>query len=358
MRLERLAWVVFCCTLACRERAATTIVVMPRAAAASAEEARRLQGFGYSPVDIALGWRGPDSLVVGHVEWFAAHDVVVSTCGGTGVFVVPFAEGGVARALRVGAPLCDALRGPFVGVVLVPERNRIVYSQAGGTVNTSQLVSLDLREANGRVISADCAPSAREPAISPDGRMIAMSGLCEGRDQREWAVYVATIEGANRRRVIGGDTISALMPAWSPDGGALVVRLGDATAPPRSHRMAVVGLGTQAVRTLVSGSSPSWSPDGQWIAYVHRDSVSLDDVDVRLIKPDGSAARTLFRNQTQTTYVRGWGPMREGMVRAPLLWTKDSDGVVFSRAFDRGVSLWFVPLSGAPARQITESMQR
>jgi hypothetical protein len=49
--------------------------------------------------------------------------------------------------------------------------------------------------------------------------------------------------------------------------------------------------------------------------------------------------------------------MREGMVRAPLLWTPRSDGVVFSRAYDRGVSLWFTPLSGT-ARQVTESMQR
>jgi Tol biopolymer transport system component len=207
------------------------------------------------------------------------------------------------------------------------------------------------------VISSDCSPAAREPAVSPDGRMIAMAGLCDGYDQREWAVYVATIDGANRGRVIGGDTISAVMPAWSPDGASLVVRLGDANAPPRSHRLAIVDLATRAVRPLVSGSSPSWSPDGQWIAYVHRDSASLDDVEVRIVRPDGSSPRTLFRNQTQTTYVRGWGPMREGMVRAPLLWTPRSDGVVFSRAYDRGVSLWFTPLSGT-ARQVTESMQR
>jgi tricorn protease-like protein len=291
------------------------------------------------------------------VEWFAANDVAVSTCAGTGLFVVPFTSGGVARALHVGEPLCDALRGPDVGVAPGPHGHRVVYSRSGAA-NTAQLVSLDLRGADARVISDHCSPSAREPAISPDGRMIAMSGLCDGRDQRESAVYVATIEGASRRRVIGGDTVSARMPAWSPDGVSLVVRLGDATAPPRSHRLAVVDLRTNKVRPLVSGASPSWSPDGRWIAYVHRDSVSLDDVEVRIIKPDGTEIRTLFRNQTQTTYVRGWGPMREGMVRGPLLWSSGSDGIVFSRAFDRGVSLWFVPSSGTPARQVTESTQR
>jgi hypothetical protein len=341
---------------ACREPPPTSIVVMPRAAALSADEARQVQGFAYSPQDMALGWRGTDSLVVFHAERFASADVVASTCAGTGVFLVPFTNGGPSRPLRVGAPICDVLRGP-ADMAIRAQDGAIFYPLPVPT-NRQQLVRLDPGDNVPRPVSATCAASASEPAISSDGSMIAMTGLCED-GQSAWGVYVTSIDGGDRRRVAGGDSTSAVTPAWSPDGRSLVVRLGDASDQPRAQRLVVVDLRSGETRPLLAGSSPSWSPDGQWIAFVHRDSVSLDDTQIRIVRPDGSAARTIFVNPTRTTFVRGWGPMREGMVHGPLLWTPDSRGIVFGRAFDRGTSLWHVALDGAGTpRQLTESSQR
>jgi hypothetical protein len=349
---------VLLAAIACREPPPTSLVVMPRAAALTAEEAQRVQGFAYSPRDAALGWQGADSLVVFHAEQFAAGDVVASTCAGTGVCLVPFTNGGPPRPVRVGSPICDA-GAPPGDVAFRASDGAIVYSQRVPE-NREQVVMLDGASAP-RPVSVTCSPFAREPAISNDGSMLAMAGLCDGggRGQSHWAVYVTSIGGGDRRRVAGGDSISAMMPAWSPDDGSLAIRLGDPSDPPHAQRLAVVDLRSGATRELVPGFGPSWSPDGQWIAFVHRDSVSLDDAEIRIVRPDGSGVRTVFLNPTRTTYVRGWGPMREGMVHGPLVWTRDSRGIVFGRAFDRGTSLWHVALDSAGTpRQLTESSQR
>ena len=358
MSAARIAVLVSFVAIACREPPATSIVVMPRAAALSADEARSIQGFAYSPRDMPLGWRGADSLVVFHAELFASNDVVASTCAGTGVFVIPFTDGGPPRPMRIGAPICEVLRGPLDGMAFRARDATIVYSLQVPP-NSRQLVKLGPDDDAPRPVSASCAPYAGEPAISSDGSMLAMTGLCDGGTQNEWAVHVLPIDGGDHRKVAGGDSTSAVMPAWSPDGATLVVRLGNARDPRHAQQLAVVDVRSGAIRPLVAGSSPTWSPDGHWIAFVHRDSMSLDDSEIRIVRPDGSAARTVFRNQTRTTFVRGWGPMREGMVHPPLVWTPDSRGIVFGRAFERGTTLWHVARdSSGSLRQLTESSQR
>jgi hypothetical protein len=357
MRFAPFAWIALLSAVACRDAPSTSIVVVPRATNLSAEETRQTQGFDYSPTDLALGWRGSDSLIIAHIEAYASHDVRTSTCTGSGIFAIPFTDGGAARAMRLGAPVCEALRGSSEPAALEPNAGGIIYSRRAAT-NSSQLLRLRLTESTPREVSVGCSPYAEEAAISREGSRLAIRGMCDGRGQTEWAVYVTTIDGQNRRRVIGGDSMSVVMPAWSPDGKSLVVRLGDPAASSKTQLLAIVDVASGSLRPLVAGSFPRWSPDGQWIAFVHTDSVSRYDAEIRIIRPDGSGMRTVYRNRTQTTFVRGWGPMREGMVRPPLLWRPDSRGVVFGRIFDRGTSLWDIALDSADARQVTESAQR
>lgn len=332
------------------------MVVMPRAGQLPAHERVSIEGLSYSPTHLALGWRR-DSLVVGHVESYAYGERAAATCTGTGLFVVGLLEGGAATPLRTGAPVCDAA---WAGsVALTADAGTVVYATAPA-VNASRVVRMRLADGAIDTISRRCAPMAEEPALTPDGRAIAIRGLCGGRGQREWGVYVGPFGIDQWRRIVGGDSISAVQPSWSPDGTALVVRLGRQRDSAAARRLAVVGAAAGAVRPLVHGSAPSWSPDGAWIAYVHTNATTGEDNEIRLIRPDGTAMRTLFRNETRTTYVRGFGAQREGSVRPPLLWTTDSRGIVFGRAFDRGVLLWYLEIApdGAQLRQVTEATQR
>ncbi len=62
---------------------------------------------------------------------------------------------------------------------------------------------------------------------------------------------------------------------------------------------------------VAHGIEPSWSPTDEWIAFLARDDTNRRGYELRLIHPDGSGERVLFRNKVPSTYSRGWGPMFE-----------------------------------------------
>lgn len=128
-----------------------------------------------------------------------------------------------------------------------------------------------------------------DPALSPDGTMVAFarwSGLPRG-------LYVINVDGTGERLVYGWDASGLKAPTWSPDGKriAFTFESGDITqfeacfkmpSPkgvtekcfegPRRYwwKLATIGSDGQDFRDLLSHDfaySPSWSSDGQRIAY-------------------------------------------------------------------------------------------
>lgn len=95
----------------------------------------------------------------------------------------------------------------------------------------------------------------------------------------------------------GSSLIYVFAPAYSIYEVALYAEGGAALIPPRQlHRL---NLETQQVEVLLSGAeheatSPVWSPDGEWIAYVEQQSRDPDSGGILMrMRADGSEAQVI-----------------------------------------------------------------
>jgi Tol biopolymer transport system component len=112
-------------------------------------------------------------------------------------------------------------------------------------------------------------------------------------------LYAIDADGSDQVLLLDCDVIR---PQWSPDGSRLAITLG---LDDGSWQVATVAPDGSDLRVLTSGPGiheiPSWSPDGDWIAYDASD-VGLDDptfrVTLRRIGTDGSGAALLGEADT------------------------------------------------------------
>jgi Tol biopolymer transport system component/serine/threonine protein kinase len=177
-----------------------------------------------------------------------------------------------------------------------------------------------------------------DPAISPDGKMIAYAAGPEGQMQ----LYIRQIAGG--RTIALTDSFSGhhRWPQWSPDGTSIAFQSGEAiyVVP------ALGGVPKQLVEPSPEGEAitPSWSPDGKQFAYVQGRNIYVRSV-------DSSESRKVA--EAFEPYSLSWSPDGEHLAFA-------SGNLVF--IFGRPVigniapsSIWIVPTKeGAPV-QVTDN---
>lgn len=188
-----------------------------------------------------------------------------------------------------------------------------------------------------------------DPAISPDGRLVAYAGGAEG----SLRLYVRQVEGGRAVAIsVNGPAGDHRHPRWSPDGTRLVFQADRAiwTVP-------ALGGSTRVVvdAPLDSGLAavfPAWSPDGEQLAWV-------SDGAVHARAADGGASRVIARHEE--VHSIAWSPDGEAIV-----------GVAGNLAFGAGASaasgarapglgnvapsaLWLFPVSGGEPVQLTDS---
>lgn len=151
----------------------------------------------------------------------------------------------------------------LAGIVLAsanastPTKAALVYQRGGDLYATSVDGSRTVRVTRTRPVEA-------EPAVSPDGTMIAYAG--------ESGISVATLSGLRRTVVTRGPDS---MPAWSPDGRTLYfVRFRDNRFGASCGSIFAVSTSSQQTRRVTNAFAtghshvhPAISPDGRRIAF-------------------------------------------------------------------------------------------
>ncbi len=155
-----------------------------------------------------------------------------------------------------------------------------------------------------------------------------------GGKHRRYVLQVADTDGFNPQTVLESDQ-PLMSPSWSPDGQSLAYVSFENKRP----EIFIQHLAS-ARRSKVSGfkglnSAPSWSPDGKQLALV----LSKDrSADIYIMTIASKKLRRLTRNRAIDT---------------EPVWSKDGKSIIFTSDRSGSPQLYQVPVSGGRAQRIT-----
>jgi dipeptidyl aminopeptidase/acylaminoacyl peptidase len=147
------------------------------------------------------------------------------------------------------------------------------------------------------------------PAVTPDGQHLALG---HAGSSTYYSIYVADQPFAELRKLTGDDVLEST-PAWSPDGAwlAYVAQENKSGSPPGWVVRVVRADGTAEQTVLaaqpgVSYSSLRWSPDGRRIAFTRYEEVAHTR-QIGIVNRDGSDPATIS-DAAANDRVLDWAP--------------------------------------------------
>ena len=204
--------------------------------------------------------------------------------------------------------------------ILSPDGQKIAYESTGSQPSNPEgdrevyLVNADgsgnKNLTDNRAILKDLAPE-----FSPDGQRIAYvsEGEQVGNPQADSEIYAMNLDGSGQTNLTNnGDLLHEGSPAFSPDGQKIAYTSGGQqdSNPEGDQEVYVMNASDGSGQTnltyngnLVADVEPSFSPDGQKIAYTSdgpQDSNPVGGDEVYVMNSDGSNQKNLTNNGWDT----------------------------------------------------------
>jgi TolB protein len=180
-----------------------------------------------------------------------------------------------------------------------PDGRRIAYLSTVGDLNRIWIMDSEGRDPPEALTSGKVFKD-EQPAWSPDGKWIAVVSQQQGSDA--WEIWlVDPNDGENRRPVTKNGMVNSA-PAWSPDGRRLVYARGFEEA----EDICIInrnGTGERCLPTPWNENYPTWSPEGDWIAF-DRYLDATNRTEIFVMRAD-------FAKEVRLTYNESddWGPV-------------------------------------------------
>lgn len=218
-----------------------------------------------------------------------------------------------------------------------PDGSRVAFSAMSGGSWQLMMYSLDL----GRMITFPRLGGTNlSPAWAPDGGKIAFSSSRTGDPE----IFVADNSGTNIRRVTAykGPDVS---PVWNPKTGAQIAWVSGRSGLPQVYMMQADGTNPQQMTDQGYAVSPSWSPNGQFLAFAW----------IRHYGPGAPGAQDIYvmdiasRQFVQLTHDAGRNDFPS--------WSPDGRHLVFQSNRSGSDQIWSMLADGSQQHPLTTSGQ-
>lgn len=183
----------------------------------------------------------------------------------------------------------------------------------------------------------------RDPSLSPDGNHFAFVWDGDGPNGKSH-IYISLVGKVTPLRITPEDEW-ARWPSWSPDGQSIAYYSYPPNGPAELRVMPALGGPSRKVAQCMPGTPPKWSPDSRWLIWTDRDRTRLTTM--HIAPAEGGESRLLVEPPGGGAYYSGdlWPAVSPDGKR--LVWirrTNDTDCDLVMAGFHDG------RLTGRPRR--------